>query len=78
MTSPAVRALTKPVYCRCVSSMVREAFGRLRREHEMDMARHQAIRPDLDGSFTAALCKEVAIERVVGGIEETIWRRLPR
>jgi hypothetical protein len=36
----------------------------------MDMVQHKAIRPDLDGSLTAALCKRVAIERVVGGIEE--------
>jgi hypothetical protein len=57
------RTLTKLVYCRCISPIARgKAFGRLRRQQEMDMVRHKAIRPDLDGSFMAALCKQVAIE----------------
>jgi hypothetical protein len=40
------------------------------REHEMDVVQYQTIRPDFDGSIAVARCKEVAIERVVGGIEE--------
>jgi hypothetical protein len=48
----------------------RKAFGRLPCEHEMDVVRHQATRPDFDGRPAAALCREAAIERAVGGIEE--------
>jgi hypothetical protein len=44
----------------------------------MDMVWHKAIRPDLDGSFTAALSKQVSIERVIGGIEENCLGAMPR
>ena len=48
----------------------RKPVGGLRREHEVDVVGHQAIRPHLDRGLAALLREQVAIERVIGRREE--------
>jgi hypothetical protein len=55
-----------------LADRTREPVGRTRRKHEMDVVGHQAIGPHLDRRLAATLGEQVAIERVIRGLEEDL------
>src|SRR5262249_26065915 len=56
----------------------REAFGRRRRRDDMDVVRHEAVRPRLDAGTVETLCRDAQIGEIIRVAEESPLRPIPR